>query len=1068
MPIQNYHKHDHVTNIVVPDSIVTMEDYAKRASELGHTILSSCNHGTQGNYRECADLAAKYGLKWRYVTEAYFVKDRFQPDRTNAHIVLAAKTEKGIGDLNEALSEANLTGYYYHPRVDLDILLSLDPRDVFVTTACIGGVWKYGLREEKEGKKVVKWWYEFDEPDSIVRTLHQHFRDSFMLEVQNHHTDEQRVVNRHILDLYRELGIPLICGLDSHFITPEQADLRTQYLESRHLVYDHEDGWFMDYPSDDVIYQRFVDQGVLSSQQIREAMDNTNVFLDFQDVALDKSKKLPTLYPNLTQEERNQKYRALVREKWKEYRADVPRDRWPEYEAGIAYEVDTITSTNTSDYFLIDYELVRRGRQKGGMFTFTGRGSGPSYFTNTLLGLSSIDRFALPVTMYPDRFISKERLMAGSMPDLDMNCGTVEPFIQAQSEIMGEYRSAPMVAFGTLKRLSAWKMYCRASNVPFEISNAISESLKQYELDVKHADEDDKDSIDVFEYVPQEYHEQLRMSEKYLGMVDSISPHPCAHLLCCADIRREIGLYRINSGQGSKKKIVYAAFIDGATADAYGYLKNDILKVDVVKVNAEVFQRIGIPQPSAPELLSLTAGDQATWSMYAKGFTIGLNQAEKEKSTEKVMRYKPKNISEMSAFVAGIRPAFQSMINTLLDRRHFEYGIPALDKLLQTPEMPSSFILYQEQMMTILQYAGFSAPESYASIKAIAKKHPEKVLPLKERFLEGFRTRLVNDEGISSSVASETADKVWVIISDACGYGFNSSHSVSVGLDSLYGAYAKAHYPLEYYTTLLSNYALKGDKDRIALAKSEMKKAFGIRIVPCRFRQDNRDYYIDKENNAISDALTSVKHISARVAKKLYDMRNNHYDCFVDLLYDLEMDPVFDATNTTILIKMGYFREFGASGKLLKLYHEFREGKSRFSKTHVKATQEKRLDILRHLESTLPEEEIPAQELLKFEADHYGMPISEFKSMRGWFVAVEVDDKYSPKIKLYNASNGNIGVMKVKKPLFNRFPIKAGDVLRLDDWSQKPAYQYVDGKSRPKPGVFDLWINSYTLYEAAA
>lgn len=401
MAIQNYHKHSHISNIILADSVSTNEDYCKRAAELGHQIISSCEHGTQGSYRECADLAAKYDLRWRYVTEAYFVKDRFEKDNTNAHMILAAKTKKGIGDLNYILSEANLTGYYYRPRIDLDLLLSLDPRDVFVTTACVGGIWKYGEEQSH----------------SLISILHNHFRDSMMLEVQYHHTEKQKVINKQILSFYRELGIPLIMGMDSHYIYPEEADLRTQRLEANHIRYEDEEGWFMDYPSDEQAYQRFVTQGVLSAQQIREAMDNTNIFLDFEDVVLDKSKKLPTLYPECTQEERNNKYRSLVQKKWEEYRVNVPVERWPEYEAGIGYETETIASTNTSDYFLIDYEIVKRGKEKGGMLTYTGRGSAPSYFTNTLLGFSSIDRFALPVTMYPDRFISKDRLLAGNLPD---------------------------------------------------------------------------------------------------------------------------------------------------------------------------------------------------------------------------------------------------------------------------------------------------------------------------------------------------------------------------------------------------------------------------------------------------------------------------------------------------------------------------------------------------------------------------------------------------------------------------------------------------------------------------
>ena len=147
--------------------------------------------------------------------------------------------------------------------------------------------------------------------------------------------------------------------------------------------------------------------------------------------------------------------------------------------------------------------------------------------------------------------------------------------------------------------------------------------------------------------------------------------------------------------------------------------------------------------------------------------------------------------------------------------------------------------------MKILQVAGFSAPDSYGAIKAISKKKAEKVLKLKEQFLTGF-TAYAGD--------ASAAEKVWTIINDATSYLFNASHAVCVALDSLYGAYLKAHYPLEFYATLLSNYAAKGDKDRIALAKEEMRRGFGIRIAPCRFRQDNRDFYMDHEGNTISDA----------------------------------------------------------------------------------------------------------------------------------------------------------------------------------------------------------------------
>ena len=694
------------------------------------------------------------------------------------------------------------------------------------------------------------------------------------------------------------------------------------------------------------------------------------------------------------------------------------------------------------------------------------------------------------------------------------------------------------------------------------------------------------------------------------------------------------------------------------------------------------------------------------------------------------MRYKPKNLTELSAFVAGIRPAFQSKVNDLLDRHHFDYGIPALDALLQTPEMTSSFILYQEQMMKVLQYAGFSAPESYASIKAIAKKHPEKVLPLKARFLEGFAEQLMKED-TPEDIAHETSEQVWTIISDACGYGFNSclagdeviyrdsngkfsptiqemfliknnkeyaqqtghmdlhkkyryqgygkawsmmedgrlrknnivdiryvgsrriyrittetgrivrvtdnhkfpigsydnlvmlkdlrvgdkilctsgyekcknrhcltngdyksnlpksgqrgfqvnpdgdsvvyirerelhvqrrdpcecckskydgrlrfelhhkdgdrtnnvpdnyawlcvkchkkkhfqelnrvrkgqkgyptheeriisiemdgysdvfdvemehpyhnfllssgivtgnSHSVSVALDSLYTAYAKAHYPYETYVALMTNYAEKGDKERIDRARIEMKKAFGIMVVPCRYRQDNRDFFIDKERKTISDTLMSVKHISKRVADELYKMMNNQYDSFVDLLLDMNSKPVFNTRTIEILIRMGYFEEFGSTGKLLCIMNAFNEGPICYKKTYVEKTKLRRLDQLRTFESQCEESDVPMCEQMAFEIEHFGSPITTYPNERNKMAVLAVDEKYSPKIEMYNVSRGTVGTMKVKKDQFKKNPLAVGDVVEIMGYDTRQARKFIGGRSVASPGVYDFWLKSY-------
>lgn len=240
-----------------------------------------------------------------------------------------------------------------------------------------------------------------------------------------------------------------------------------------------------------------------------------------------------------------------------------------------------------------------------------------------------------------------------------------------------------------------------------------------------------------------------------------------------------------------------------------------------------------------------------------------------------------------------------------------------------------------------------------------------------------------------------------------------------------------------------------------------MQRGFGIRIAPCLFRQDNRDYYIDHAGKAISDALTSIKHISRRVADTLYSWRDRFYPCFTDLLYDMEMHPVFDSQVVEILIRLGYFQEFGSSGKLLKLFHEFREGEFKFSKAHIPATQEKRLSILRKLESEMSESELPIHEQIRFEIAMCGASFTTAPNLRSEYAVLEVDDRYSPKIRLYNIATGRTGMMKLKKAAFNAQPLEPGSILRLLAWERKPSYRYVDGKAKPDREHMELWITRY-------
>lgn len=252
--------------------------------------------------------------------------------------------------------------------------------------------------------------------------------------------------------------------------------------------------------------------------------------------------------------------------------------------------------------------------------------------------------------------------------------------------------------------------------------------------------------------------------------------HPCAHLTYNSDLRRDIGVIRLKAKSGNKEPKL-CVYIDGSRADALNYVKSDLLRVDVVKMIADGFKAAGKEIMSVNELLERVKDDPKIWSLYWNGFTQCLNQCEKPASTQKCMQFKPKNIVELTAFIAAIRPGFKSMVSTFISRTPFRYGIKSLDNLLQIDGMTgssvgSSFLIFDEQILKILIAGGIPGAEAYATIKHIKKKHRDKVLAEKEKFRTGFTKYLEETEGATADKAEEVVDKIWTIIENAASYMF--------------------------------------------------------------------------------------------------------------------------------------------------------------------------------------------------------------------------------------------------------------------------------------------------------
>ena len=1018
MRYNNYHKHTMYSNLRTLDCISKPIDYINRAKELEHTTYFTTEHGYQGNIFEAHTLCNDHGLKCIYGVEAYYVDDiNDKSSRTMYHIILIAMTENARKEINSIMSIANTDGYYYKPRIDLNMLLSLTPTETVVTTACIAGRM---FKEEWE--------------DTFLNPVFKHFKNNFFLEVQAHVDEKQTEYNKQIMELHRKTGIPIIHANDSHYIYPKDAKNRDLFLKAKGIVYEEEGGFILDYPDSDEIYRRYKSQGVLTEDEVTDALTNTLIFDNAEGIHIDKEFKIP----KVTNEDSNQVLKRLINEGWNKEKHNVPKERWKEYIKQIKYEYQIIEDCGMADYFILDHYIVKKAVEEyDAILTRSGRGSAVSFYVNKLLGLTEVDRINAPITLYPTRFMSAERILSSrSLPDIDLNWADVTPVIQASKDILGEDGIYYMIAYKPLQESSAFRLWCKANDMHISEYDEIAKNLEQYETD------------------PQ-WQQLIEDSKVFRGVVESVAPSPCSFLLSNDKISEIVGLVKVGD--------VTCCCLDGYNCDVYKFLKNDYLTVMVYEIINEVYKLIGRPIDDINTLIKNC--DDKVWDLYAKGLTTTINQADSDFDKQILKKYQPKNLAELSAYVAAIRPGFASLLNNFVERQHYTTGVKDLDDIL---EDSFHYLMYQESIMKYLVWLGIEEKGTYDIIKKIAKKKfkEDELRELKAQLLSGWVKNVGKEEGFNET---------WQVVEDAAHYSFNASHSLSVAIDSLYGAYLKAHYPLEYFTVALSLYS--GDMDRTANLISEMNY-FDIELKPIKFRHSNANYNIDKKTNSIYKGVGAVKYCNEEVGNKLYEMKDQQFDSFLDLL---EVFPG-NSRMREILIKLGYFAEFGKTLKLLKLcdIYDMYNGKKVLKKDKInlpielvqkyaisetekqyRFNEESMDNLIREFAKMVPDTEIPLRTRLEAELEYLGYLSYIDKSAVNTGFVVDVNTKYSPKISVYKFETGETITYKLQKSAYQKNPFDKGATIQF--------YSEMRNKSKLVDGEWiktddkEAWISNYLI-----
>lgn len=1048
MRYNNYHKHTHISSIFTPDSNEHAEAYIRKEAERGGKNYFTTEHGSMGDIFEAKTLCDKYGIRCLPGLEGYIVPDPLIKDKSNYHIIIIPRTDKARKKVNRISSRANIEGYYYRPRIFPTDLLALNRDDVYITTACVAGLLKDDFATQ-----------------SILYPLIEHFRENVFLEVQNHNAEIQKEVNRKAIEIAEKEGLRLIAANDSHYVEPSGRLERAELLKGKHINYGDEDEFILDFPDYDTMFARFQKQGVLNDWQITQAIANTLIFDECEEIGIDKTIKMPNIYPDLTLDER---YNLLDKEVNSRFEAIKKEDELTDDEIsvrkdGIAHEMQIIKDTNdvvhTADYFLFNSKLVDLSTNKyGGVLTRGGRGSCASFYVNRIMGMTQLDRFTVNLPIFPERFASTARLIENrSMPDIDFNVVSDEPFVKAARELLGEESCYPMIAYGTMQEAEAFRNVCRSKGMEFDEFNEVGKNLDRYRDDKKW-----KPLIDE--------------AQRYVGTIVSASVHPCAFAISDKSLIDEYGVVRLGD--------FLCVMVTSGEADEYKILKDDFLKVTVWKLISETFKEICKPIIPARQLLKEIKNDNRIWQLIADGMTCTLNQIDSDNGRDQAQKYGIKSFEEGAFVAAAIRPSFDSWREGFLNRKPYTTGSKALDEVLHET---GGYILFQESLMRYFDWLGVPPAESIGLIKKISKKK------IKQEDFDNLENR-IKQKWIENTGSVDMFDETWGLIQSCISYGFAAPHAAATSLDMCYGAYLKVNYPLEYYKVCLDNYA--DDEVRTKKLINELKY-FGIKFETVKFRHSTSNHMYDKSTNTIYKGLSSIKFISASIGDELYSLKDNSYDNFTALLIDITNNTSVNTKQLDILIKSDFFSEFGNVNKLLSINSFFQKlydkGKQTFKRQLkkdkvqeigltdevVRAFCHKETDktymqvdfysMLCEIEKTVNYADIGLLQKVSNHITYLGSATITDKRYKNFACVANVIDKASPIVYLYAIANGNTIEVKIPRQKFNKQKLEVGDVIYIKSLKKKKrqAKDPETGKWQSIPNTVVWWVEDYRMATAS-